>query len=298
MPCYHPRPAWRNADGGAISFVEKRNWDIRITIPCGWCIGCRVGKRDDQALRSEHECTLHDVSCFVTLTYADEHCPLGLDHRHWQLFLKRLRFVVAKRGGARFRFSMCGEYGHLNRRPHFHGILYGYWPPDAVRLSGDLARYSSVELDLAWGLGFTQLSPVTPAVCRYVAKHNSDKLFGEAARKAYAAVVAGEVVQLRPEYGCSSRRPGIGGGFVDRFKGDLLHPEGVPLKGGARAKLPRYYLERIAKSDLAAAARLEEAAQLASLDPRREADRTPERLAVRERVKLAGIASTAGSRKL
>lgn len=70
-----------------------------------------------------HESQSHDFSCFVTLTYDDEHMPYGgdLHYRHFQLFLKKLR----KRLGRPVRYFMCGEYGDRLGRPHYHAILIG-----------------------------------------------------------------------------------------------------------------------------------------------------------------------------
>ena len=74
-------------------------------------------------MRCNHEASLYSVNSFVTLTYDDEHLPGDqcLDHRDFQLFMKRLR----KRFPS--RFFMCGEYGGLNGRPHYHSILFGVY---------------------------------------------------------------------------------------------------------------------------------------------------------------------------
>ena len=102
-----------------------------------------------------HEAQLHEHSCFVTLTYDEAHLPAGLslDHRHFQLFMKRFREHALP---AKIRFYMCGEYGDINGRPHYHALVFGHFPVDRVffRTSGAGSKcYTSKSLDALWGYG-------------------------------------------------------------------------------------------------------------------------------------------------
>ena len=122
MTCYHPLRAFRTPEG--VVFNELARHDIvgRIELPCGQCIGCRMRRASDWELRCMHEASLHKENCFITLTYGRGNLPpnSSLEHRDFQLFMKRLRKL---RG--RCRFYMCGEYGPLNQRPHYHACLFG-----------------------------------------------------------------------------------------------------------------------------------------------------------------------------
>jgi len=99
MACYHPLTAYlsghqtNNATGKAyrrVSFKETDEHDRQISLPCGQCIGCRLERSRQWAMRCIHEAQLHQNNCFITLTYDDEHLPkdLSLDHRDFQLFFR------------------------------------------------------------------------------------------------------------------------------------------------------------------------------------------------------------------
>ena len=104
MTCYRPLTAFKPLDGGPVTFFEKPN-SREIQLSCGQCIGCRIRKRENWAVRCYCESKMHQDNIFLTLTYDDEHLPSdgSLNYRHYQLFMKRLR----KRSG---RFvSLCVE---------------------------------------------------------------------------------------------------------------------------------------------------------------------------------------------
>lgn len=75
------------------------------------------------------ESYMHTDSSFATLTYTDKKLPLTsqglptLVPKHSQDWLKRLRKETSP---LRIRYYLCGEYGDINLRPHFHVILFGY----------------------------------------------------------------------------------------------------------------------------------------------------------------------------
>ena len=93
-----------------------------LPLPCGKCLACRLNHAKEWAVRCMLESLYHDENYFVTLTYDDEHLPVDgkLHKKHYQDFLKRLR---ASSGC--FRYFGCGEYGSLNKRPHYHFVLFG-----------------------------------------------------------------------------------------------------------------------------------------------------------------------------
>lgn len=78
MPCYSPLSAWRT-DDGEIIFKERGHIRDNITLPCGQCIGCRLEKSRQWAVRCMHEARMHKRNTFLTLTYDDDHLP----DRYW-----------------------------------------------------------------------------------------------------------------------------------------------------------------------------------------------------------------------
>lgn len=172
---------------------------------------------------------MHRWNWFVTLTYKDD--PESLQPSHLVDFFKRFR-----RAGKSFRYFACGEYGERFLRPHYHVLFFGLRFDDLVRrVSGTgKARFSSAELERAWGHGFCTVDPFSPATAQYVCNYVRKKSSSE------------EDYQGRtPEFQVMSRRPGIGGTFIRRFMSDV-YPDGfVTRPGGIRARAPRFYDKKV-----------------------------------------------------
>ena len=96
---------------GSVKFVSrnKRGVEACLELPCGQCIGCRLERSRQWAMRCLHEASLHENNAFITLTYDDSNLPRGgsLDYSDFQKFMKRLR----KRIGRKVSFYCGGEYG-------------------------------------------------------------------------------------------------------------------------------------------------------------------------------------------
>lgn len=226
MPCYKPiqikNPEWRTSV------------NLKITVPCGYCLGCKLERSRIWAVRCVHENQMHDNSCFVTLTYADENLPWGADKptlnpRDLQLFMKRLR----KRFGNGIRFFACGEYGSNTHRPHYHAILFGIDFPDK-KLHGKAKNsdlYVSDILDNLWGLGNCIIGNVTFESAAYVARYIMDKK----PNQSYIDQ------SIEPEFVRMSRKPGIGKPWFDKFSLDIFPQDSVIIRGGIKTKPPRYY---------------------------------------------------------
>ena len=89
-----------------------------------------------------HEASLWRDNCFVTLTYGRDQLPAfgSLDHRDFQLFMKRVR----KYSETPVRFYMSGEYGPQNSRPHYHSSFSISISMTVFRqVSRTLVRFSS-----------------------------------------------------------------------------------------------------------------------------------------------------------
>lgn len=209
-------------------------------LRCGQCHGCRLEYARQWAIRCVHEASMHDENCFVTLTYAKD-C-FNLVYTDFQLFMKRLR---ARFFRARIRFYMCGEYGELNGRAHFHALLFGFDFPDKVYFkksdSGE-KLYRSKILEELWPLGHSLIGSVTfesaGYVARYVMKKNNDG----------AQVVriidpdTGAVFERCKEFARMSLRPGIGASWIRKFRKDV-YPHGRVVSNGVEVLPPKYYDE-------------------------------------------------------
>lgn len=241
MPCYHPLKGFR-AVGGGVSFSPRGGYvDLPLSVPCGQCIGCRLERSRQWAMRCMHEASLYDANSFVTLTYDDVHLAgPSLNYRDFQLFMKRLRKEI---GSA--RFYMCGEYGEKHWRPHFHACLFGVGFSDRVvfrRLPSGFDVYTSSVLERLWPFGFSSIGDVTFESAAYVARYVVKKVTGPSATEHYCRVDAatGEVVDLVPEFTHMSLKPGIGFEWFRRFRSDVFERDYVVVNG-VKCKPPIYY---------------------------------------------------------
>jgi len=70
VPCFHPLDA-RRSPGGTIGFKPMTPFDTLLKLPCGRCIGCKIERSRQWAVRGTHEQKQHRSSCFLTLTIAN-----------------------------------------------------------------------------------------------------------------------------------------------------------------------------------------------------------------------------------
>lgn len=230
---------------------------------------------------------MHDVSCFVTLTYDPQHVPEGfsLNYRDFQLFMKRLR----KRIGRPVRFFCAGEYGSDFQRPHFHCILFG-WAPDDQKLyktNKGNPLYTSALLDALWQRGFTSVGRLTRQSAQYCAKYCLKKVTGKEAELHYQFVDSDGVIHQRtPEFVRMSLKPGIGATWYDRFHTDVTNYDRTVVDGKA-LRTPKYYDKLLKRRN---PDKLDEFKALRVLGalPHRP-DNTAARLSVKEQVTLARL---------
>lgn len=198
------------------------------------------------ALRCVHESQMHEQNCMLNLTYNDENIPWRgmLDHKHFQDFMKRLRFHHRKK----IRYYMCGEYGDLNGRPHFHACLFGTDFADKYQWrknhQGDWL-YRSPQLEQLWKLGNAEIGAVTLQSAGYIARYVLKKMTGEKALDHYARTdpASGELYSLPPEYNRMSLRPGIGATWFEQYgHTDVYNSEkSYVVHEGRKHQPPRYY---------------------------------------------------------
>lgn len=281
MPCYKPLSAYKPDGGGPLVFSDKGGSPIEIA--CGQCMGCRVDRAQDWALRLEHEAKMHEHSCFLTLTYEDN--PVTLIYSHIQLFLRSMR-----RAGYKLRFYCVGEYGEKNWRPHWHLILYGYdfHADRKCRVREPHKLYDSVELSKYWARGFATIGEVTPETIAYVSRYALKKITGQKAEEHYTRVdpTTGEIHYLTPEFSRMSLKPGLGSTFYEQYKKDMHVDDAVTRRGGIKLRIPKYYMRKYGDADPVA----HDLALFERSKKSNPLDNTPERLAVREKVHKAKIA--------
>lgn len=242
MPCNFPLKAYFSKTvnpTGRRSLVFKPELSLNGVpqqIPCGQCMGCKLEKARQWAVRLMHEKKMHESSVFLTLTYDDAHVPKGytLVKRDLQLFLKRLRKIK----GSGLKFFACGEYGETTLRPHYHVILFGTHFPDMklFKKSGNYPLYASAELDGIWMNGFCTIGQVDFHSCAYVSGYVTKKITGEKAEAHYRGRL--------PEFCVMSRGgrvgKGLSYGYFEKFGDDAYKHDNV-IVNGHESPLPRYY---------------------------------------------------------
>lgn len=290
MACYYPISAWQRADGQVV-FQESGDIRRSLFLPCGQCVGCRLERSRQWAIRCLDESRLHDANSFLTLTYSPEHLPPGasLHYPHFQKFLKRVR---ARFPRARVRYYMCGEYGDQTNRPHYHACFFGFQFPDLVRMyrsTGGEPVYQSKLCEELWGLGGTVVGALTFESAAYVARYVMKKITGQQARDHYQVIdeSTGEISWRVPEFNHMSLKPGIGANWISRFRGDV-YPEGSHVVRGRKCRPPRYYDKLFAKWDPDGYEALQFGRERVAMA--QAANNTDARLRVREKVARAKLA--------
>lgn len=253
MPCYHPLTAYQAATGDVVFYESKRHDIIRtLTLPCGQCVGCRLERSRQWAVRCLHEASLYSHNCFISLTYSDEHLPAdkSLNYADFQKFMKRFRkefkgIDFDSKGNHPIRFYMAGEYGENFGRPHFHACVFNfdfsdkkYWK---TTKSGSKI-FRSEALERLWPFGFSSIGEVTFESAAYVARYIMKKVTGKSSHTHYEHVCeqTGEITNRKPEFNKMSLKPGIGQGWYDKFKDDVYPHDYVVIRG-KKVKPPRFY---------------------------------------------------------
>lgn len=298
MTCYTPIRLYAsrrgvNPETGKIPLVSIKKGDPfkGQNVPCGRCIGCRLERSRQWAIRCVHEAQMHDENCFITFTYRDEELIYGgaehaiLYPRHLELFWKRLRKHVRKsRGISGLKYFACGEYGDTTSRPHYHACLFGYDFEDKAVYSTKNGNtlYSSATLDYLWGHGDCRIGPVNFETAAYTARYIMKKRLGKTAQEY-------EDQGIEPEFVRMSRRPGIASKWFDQYQDDVFPNDYTVIRNGIKSKPPKFYSNKyflshpLNEEDIKQA-RLNEAET-------RWQENEPQRLRVRERVKKAQIRS-------
>lgn len=315
MSCNFPIDVYQDRDGGPVSFYADAALD-HLEIPCGRCAGCRLGRAQAWSIRCQHEASLHDENCFVTLTYDDGHLPsVGgaggvspavassvssstLFYPHVQAFNRSLRKRVAPK---RFSFLCAGEYGERTSRPHYHMLLFGHrfdrlWDLSRRGEVGQLGE--SDEVKELWPFGNHFVGELTPQSASYVSQYCLKKVYGQGGDSFYDVVepFSGEVLGRRvPEFLRMSLRPAIGRRWFEKFGSDVL-PRDVALSENVRYHVPRYYEKLFATESPLEMDEVEFHRHILSKE--RAMNRAIERRSAREEILRARVARNAERRKV
>lgn len=295
MPCYRPIDAWPSKE---VNRSGKRSMVFNPAasrgglqsppqqLPCGKCIGCKLERSRQWAMRCHHEASLHEHNSFLTLTYNDQNLPAGgtLVLEHLQLFMKRLRAQLSYEPdkflhqNKKVRFFACGEYGDQTGRPHYHVCLFGVDFRDKFvwRTKGDIKYFRTPTLEALWTMGQSETGAVTFESAAYVARYITKKITGPEAANHYDG--------RKPEFVTMSRRPGIGKAWFEKFRSDVFPHDRVVVRG-KQMKPPKYYLSELEKEDPAAHAAIK-AERKENVDKETWYNNTPSRRKVRQTIHL------------
>lgn len=248
MSCTNPKPAilipGMNKAGRRIKFLraqvgsyadlrEKYGADY-VEIPCGECESCIEQRVKSWAVRCCLEAAQYEDNCFLTLTYNNRCLPKGgLCKIDIFKFIKRLRNTF----GAGIRYYGCGEYGTQTDRPHYHMILFGFWPQDAQLTTFNPYGgyyYVSKKLQDLWPYGFVSVGEVSYNSCAYVARYCQKKL------KKELGVIG------TPEFSFMSRRPGIGENYFREHMQSLIETDKIYFHLGDKFKVSSFrYFDKL-----------------------------------------------------
>lgn len=273
---YYSEELTKNGKRGIVFSPTASHSGLPLKLPCGQCVGCRLEKSRQWAVRCVHESKMHDENVFVTLTYDDDNLPAGrsLVKRDLQLFMKRLR----KSRPEKVRFYACGEYGDVTERPHYHILLFGTDFPDKKKYKENPSGgylYDSSELRELWPFGSNLLGDVTFDSAAYVARYCMKKITGDHAEWHYAG--------REPEFSLMSRRPGIGATWLEKYGSECYRRDSVVMNG-VECKPPRFYDVKYKVVDSDAMSRVEKSRRRIRSD-----ENSLDRRRVREKVCYAKL---------
>jgi len=264
-----------------------------MIVPCGMCVGCRIDKSRQWAIRCTHEAKFHERNCFLTLTYRDENLPsdLSLSKEHLQQFFRALRYEQGK-----FRYFAVGEYSKDNR-PHYHIILFGldFTCEDPIqnrKLHSHNDRgnhmFISPVITKIWPYGFHIIGGFNYATAAYTARYVMKKQLGKNSqqRSAYTRFQGDSSWQVQPEFCLMSRRPGIGSQWFEKYHKDAF-PSDFLVVSGKKHPVPRFYLDKLKVQNEPTAKSITIKRKKARLED--SANNTPERLYAREECKSASL---------
>lgn len=262
MPCTAPRQAWFGdllpSGKREILFNARKSifHEDAFLMKCGKCLSCKSGYAGSWATRLYLESLSYVQSCCITLTYNDDNLPefgnINLDHV--SNFIRVLRQWYNRKGcPIDIKYFAGAEYGSELGRPHYHVIVYGYYPEDAYywRRKKVVRYFRSPTFERLWKKGNVEFAEVSPAACSYVANYCLKKLKGAEGADYYhengnVDESTGEWIDKIPEHCRMSK--GIGKSFYDEFK-HQIYPADFVVVSGKKRPVPRYFDKLLQEDD-------------------------------------------------
>lgn len=135
-------------------------------VSCRKCEECISIRKSQWCFRALVETEHAFDSCFLTLTYNDEHLPKdkSVSVRDVQLFFKRVRrnmrlwYPDFDYENYPLRYFLVSEYGGKYGRPHYHLILWN-------------CPLNWEEIEKCWQNGFIKIGKTTPKSVQYCLKY-------------------------------------------------------------------------------------------------------------------------------
>lgn len=220
-------------------------------VSCGKCYRCLKKKKMGFVNRLHYEHQAAKSSLWITLTYRDECLTKVMDnqlsvfdepthqeyavlnHRDFQLFMKKVRKECEEKYQAKIRYFMVGEYGPTTFRPHYHCLMFF----DKVIFPLDLYNL----IDSNWQLGYHVIDTPTPERFNYCAKY---------------CIVPSDLPSFYKQYPPYMRcSKGIGKQFItdekiQYYRNLITQPKTMfnasfLVRDSVRYSLPRYYKDKI-----------------------------------------------------
>lgn len=208
--------------------MNERWSNAAQSYPCGKCPKCLKERAKQWAFRIHQEMKHSKSAYFITLTYNDDNLPCSFNgypslvKKHAQAFTKALK---KRTGYGKLKYYICGEYGSLTARPHYHLIL----------LNSTTSEIQS-QIEKCWPYGHFRIDPCNLATIHYVTGYLNKPLI----------IQQSELDDRQKEF--SSMSKGLGANYLTPQMVNY-HKKGqigfITTKGGAIQKLPRYYSEKI-----------------------------------------------------
>lgn len=238
MQCIGPLKAGFTPDY-TITFSQKQidKQFPTFELECRKCLPCRLNQAREKAIRAYHEYKIQDKGIFLTLTYDNDHLESPfLIYEHFQSFMKRLRSWIHynEPEGTKIDRMVTGEYGELNKRPHWHALIFG-WEPDDKKIKQETDRgditYTSAIIANLWDKGSHDFGAITLDSASYVARYAAKKL-----------THGNDDDRYKPIHKTPNRR-GLGRSWIEKNYKHALENGFVILPNGQKSKIPRYYLD-------------------------------------------------------
>lgn len=226
-----------------------------VQIPCGKCIGCRMQYSREWADRIVIESMMYpESSWFITLTYDDDHLPMGqillngdifptVSRDDLTRFLDALRQKFHRLGHDGIRYYAAAEYGDMSLRPHYH-ICFFNLPISEMDLKfykrniqGD-QLYNVDWLSDLWSKGFVVVGKLNWKTAAYTARYVLKKWKKSTDKLGFDPF---EVLGIENQWARMSRMPGISKPYFDAHFSKIYEYDCIQLPSGQRISPPLYF---------------------------------------------------------